>query len=518
MLKNFNWKKHWLLIFCYLFLLSAFILNFIRLCHGDIIFHTDIARDFLILEEMVEQHKPSLIGARTSMPGVFHGPAWYYLNLPVFFLSHGNPVASGWFWLFLTTLAFATFYLLTKKIFTPNIALLSTTFLVSRFMNFSMGLGQQSGAFFLALPFFYCLWLYLQEHRLWQLLLTLVIGGFLIQFQMAFGGPILILTVAYLIYDLIKNKNFSHFLGFFILILPLSSYLVFDLRHDFLQTRAMLNYLSPGGNEANFSLTQRLTSFINCFALINYGFQLKFLQIVNALATLAFLVWVGFLVKRDSPKIQLAYRLSLFFTFGYWLVTLLYKGVIWGFYYENLIPLFIIWIGYVVVKEKNFLLQLIFVALLSIHFYFNWQWEKAYLLDHRQNDLYWNFYQQLAHDLFTRSSEPFGYYVFTPDLYGYQVKYTLKYFSHFYEHSTFVNQKLPTTYLIMTTAKKNSPVYQIIHEYQIAWHDYKVGFKRPADKTWSYDAAGYWVEAYNLDEEEQQIPSDPYLLKGLEMR
>lgn len=517
MLKNFNWKKHWLFVFCSLFLLSVFILNFVRLYRGDLIYHTDIARDFLILDEMVEQRKPSLIGARTSMSGVFHGPAWYFINLPIFFLSHGNPVASGWFWLFLTTSAFVVFYLLTKRIFSTQTALISATFLASCFINYSMGLGQQSGAFFLALPFFYFFWLYAHKHHFWQLLLALFINGLLIQFQMAFGGPILILTLTYLIYDIIKNKNFSHFWGFFILIIPLSSYLVFDLRHDFLQTRSILGYFSSSEGESSFSFSQRLTSFISCFSLIKTSFHSYFLQTINVLVTFAFLLRAGFLVKSDSPKIQLAYRLCLFFTFGYWLITLPYKGVIWGFYYENLIPIFIIWFGYVITKQKNLLLQFLFIILLMLNFSFNWHWEKAYLLDHDQNDLYWHFYQKLAQDLFTTTSEPFGYYVFTPDLYGYQVKYALKYFARFYSHPVFVNQKLPTTYLIMTTAKKDSPVYQTIQKYQIAWHDYKIGFKRPADRIWSYDS-GYWVEVYNLDEEEQQLPSDPYLFKGLEMR
>ena len=68
--------------------------------HNTIIFHTDIARDFLLIEDIVKNKPLTLIGPRSGgIPGVFHGPLWLYLNVPAFLFGGGNPVIVGWFWL-----------------------------------------------------------------------------------------------------------------------------------------------------------------------------------------------------------------------------------------------------------------------------------------------------------------------------------------------------------------------------------------------------------------------------------
>jgi hypothetical protein len=56
------------LILINVFLSAWYVIN------GDIVFHTDIARDFLVLQDIVETHKPTLIGPRSGgISGVFHG-------------------------------------------------------------------------------------------------------------------------------------------------------------------------------------------------------------------------------------------------------------------------------------------------------------------------------------------------------------------------------------------------------------------------------------------------------------
>src|SRR5579872_3698045 len=68
----------------------------------DIIFNTDIASEFLVLHE-ISQKKIVLIGARASgIAGLFHGPLWFYLNYPAYWIGNGNPLVVGWYWIFLT--------------------------------------------------------------------------------------------------------------------------------------------------------------------------------------------------------------------------------------------------------------------------------------------------------------------------------------------------------------------------------------------------------------------------------
>ncbi|MFA5584760.1 MAG: hypothetical protein WDA09_11150, partial [Bacteriovoracaceae bacterium] len=85
------------IIFTILLFLTLYLLTS-HLRHGDLLVHADVGRDLLVLEELVQTRQPTLIGPRAGIAGVFHGPLWYYLNLPVFVLVGGNPVLMGWYW------------------------------------------------------------------------------------------------------------------------------------------------------------------------------------------------------------------------------------------------------------------------------------------------------------------------------------------------------------------------------------------------------------------------------------
>ena len=94
-------SKKFLLISSYcLFLVIAFC-SYFSLLHffkNDIFYDTDIARDFLLWQEMSDKHKLTLIGGRSSLPGLFHGPLYYWLGWPFFLLAGGNPLGVAVFW------------------------------------------------------------------------------------------------------------------------------------------------------------------------------------------------------------------------------------------------------------------------------------------------------------------------------------------------------------------------------------------------------------------------------------
>ena len=84
--------------FLILVLIALVVIMSSYLWYDDVLIHTDVARDLLVVREMVENKQITLIGPRSSIPGVFHGPLWYYIYLIPFILTHGNPVLMGWFW------------------------------------------------------------------------------------------------------------------------------------------------------------------------------------------------------------------------------------------------------------------------------------------------------------------------------------------------------------------------------------------------------------------------------------
>jgi hypothetical protein len=98
-------------------LLFTFSLSASYLRNNEIFFNTDIARDFLLLDDVISTHKLPLIGPRSgAISGLFHGPLWIYLNTPIFILGNGNPVTIGWFWFLLALVGTISIFFIGKKL------------------------------------------------------------------------------------------------------------------------------------------------------------------------------------------------------------------------------------------------------------------------------------------------------------------------------------------------------------------------------------------------------------------
>lgn len=186
---SFRFLKNW-----YYFAITLIIINVILsawwLIHGDIRYDVDISRDFLLIEEIASIKPFTLIGSHTSIGGVFHGPFWYYLNLPAFYVSKGNPLFIGWFWWGLSIFTLIIFYYVAKKLFNKSTAVLATLlYSANSIINPTFGLKMffpPYGAVLLSPVFFYLFIKYIFEKKPKYLIFALVTLGLVIQFEMAF--------------------------------------------------------------------------------------------------------------------------------------------------------------------------------------------------------------------------------------------------------------------------------------------------------------------------------------------
>jgi len=78
-------------------------------------FYYDQGRDALVIWELWHKKDIFLIGPVTGLPGIFLGPFYYYLIAPFYLLSRGDPLLSGMFLAFLSTLAIFMLYYLGWK-------------------------------------------------------------------------------------------------------------------------------------------------------------------------------------------------------------------------------------------------------------------------------------------------------------------------------------------------------------------------------------------------------------------
>lgn len=199
----------------------------------------DFGRDLIWVRNMVELKRPTLIGPWGSLAGVYFGPLWYYLLAIPYIIFSGDP--RGPVYLTLTS----------------NLAVLLFGFWWLKQINLKLGL---IFAFLIAisphninlstfafhanmLPLTQLLWLYgLYRQDVRGLYLVSLMTSLNFHFEPATG---IFTTLTLMLFILLYFKRFSFkslFITALVFILPFTANVVFDLRHDFLQTRAVIAY------------------------------------------------------------------------------------------------------------------------------------------------------------------------------------------------------------------------------------------------------------------------------------
>lgn len=494
--------------------------------HGNIYFHTDIARDFLLIEDIVDKHNITLIGPRSgAIPGVFHGPLWIYLNVPAFVIGNGNPVIVGWFWVLLSVVNLLIIYQVGKKMFGYEVGLLSALLLSATQILSVKNMFNPVGALMLAPVFFYYFWKYLHNQKIRDLLFCLFSLGLIIQFQMAFGVPILILATTYILIFILQKKLFYHLLSFLILLIPLSTFIIFDLRHNFLQIHSVLNYLFGTETHGKVDLTVlQLTqlrlqeTFFDGLGMVVTSFVPAVLLFV---ATFFYVCYKQF--KNKKLNFRSPYIIFAYFYFGFWIISFLFKGPIWSYYFWPFLPLIILIIASFYQYINKILFFFLFGTILIINMFYGIKDVREYQYDPLlQNESFWSFNYQMARTVFADASSVFGYYVFTPDLYGYYPRYAMNFVQKENLNKKAIPfQKQKVTYLLIAPPPyygqdPNSEWYKKNTNSE-KWKDGDLKINRKPDKVWEFQN-GFKIEKYILSNKEINIPSNPYLIQDLTFR
>ena len=470
---------------------------------GSTFFYTDPGRDMLLLDDMLT-NKFSLIGARTSMTAVFHGPLWLYLNVPAYILGQGNPMALAWSWLVFHLLFLLSMFLVTRSIFDERAGWLATILMASSLVLITDFGTNPLGALYCVPVFIWTIWKYTQTQELRYLLLHFFIAGCCVSFEVINGVPLLILSLLYCTYHIVRTKKYLHFLSFLILVLPLSTFIVFELRHDFMQLRSILSYLAGDTShhvdrDTAKVVMQRISVILNAGYAV---FAQKGYEVFNVLVVGSI---ISFLMnskkKLEHPTIVL---LCCYFI-GYVLITLLLKDVLLFHYYYPLFPIPII-IFAALHKHLNkyfyaavYLLAVVAGAQLAtqrVQFAEN-------SIGQIEDD--WQFLSTVMAKPFEGAESEFGYYLYTPDIYAYEQKYAMLYQTKRHpEKTVFRYEKKPVTYLVIAPAVNTGELLFA------DWKRDRVKIRRPADQEFMM-AGGYRVEKYLLTPEELAEPGDSTL-------
>ncbi len=447
------------------------------LLDGNLLFHNDIARDFYLMKDIWANRHLTLIGSRAGgLTGWFHGPLWLYLNLPAFIFGHGNPIIIGWFWLLLHLLTCFIVFVVAKKIFNYKIAIYS----LLAYSTFTIldvhGYLNPQGALIVFPIFFYQYWKYKLNHSSINLVISIFLIGLMIQFQIAFGAPILILVFLDSIISTFKDRQYSRLLSFLILLLPLSTYIVFEARHDFLQIRSLFN----------FATNSNAPSLIDKLAAIP-------LWIIPGIVLIA------------TRKSNYPAKLFLYFYLGFWIITLFFNGHVMSYYHYPFLPMIIIIAASIfgISSLSVFLVFIILLLSLNNVLVDNQKYSESSGLREWSS---WKSVKSSANWVIENCGRDSGYFVYTPDLYGYNLKYALDYQSSQKNITLFPYQKKRITCLVIAPNVKENPSGS---------DNWKSGDLKIIGKpvTIQKYQNGISVEKYLLTDQEVAVPVNPNLIK-----
>ncbi len=253
-------------------LLIGILYRLILTADGNFLFNMDNARDMVDVRGMVELKKPRLIGPTSAIEGLFNGPAWYYLLSLPFIVSDGDPYAS--IILEIGLWAIGGFFLLklVSKWGSWLVLPIGFIWVVSDYIVLATRYAfNPNPVIFLTPLFLYLLVEYLKQGKVTYGILTWFLAGLFFNFEMNFGIFTPIIIFASIIFTknikLLKQKVF--WLGIATFIITLLPQVIFDLKHDFIMSRAILRHLSENSS-GSFNFLMRFqnisASFYNTFS------------------------------------------------------------------------------------------------------------------------------------------------------------------------------------------------------------------------------------------------------------
>jgi len=345
-------SNNWALVIT---LVMGVFLRFYKLT-GFTTFLGDQGRDAIVVKRILTlEHLPA-IGAPTSIGQVYLGPFYYYFITPWLWFFHLNPVGLVFGVALFSSIYLLINYIIVKELFDKKIALISTIFLSfsSILIDFSRFSWNPN-----LLPLFTLLTVYfviksLKTNKWYFFALS---GAFLsFSIQLHYLSLFLIPSITILlINNLIKKikqsnnvtmKQFvNYLLMLFSFILFSSPLIVFDLRHNFLNSKLFLALFQSSGT----SFLTKINSLFDSFYYLNlYSFNINLNKFFVYLLLFFLTIILFTLIKKRSNL-----KTFIFIFFLTILGMSLYSGPKYPHYFVILYPLYYIIISRFLIFPKE---------------------------------------------------------------------------------------------------------------------------------------------------------------------
>lgn len=385
-------------------------------------FSFDHGKDSVAILHMVKTFSPKFIGPWTSIPGLFFGPAWYYLLAPAYFLSGGNPVSAA---LTMTLMVVAEVWI-AYRYFGKYEAMIITS--APGWLIISKSAWNPFPMTFLMLVVLIILknMKKVKEKKAstFFILFFLISLGF--HFSAAFAALWLVALLIVLGYRRVVvslRSLISALLGFAVPFIP---QLLFEVKNGFVQTKAVVAYFS-GGEPQQFGVQKVLNVVSTTLGELKLAVlpevQQPFLVSGTVVTAVGFiLLLAGWLYPVMNKK-----RFPLWFeSLAFMLIPLLgFSFLHFNYWYITaLMPVAVIYVGHIL-RHSPRMIVLPYLALLLVTPVF--AYVRYFTVDrmHAEESREMLPAKLRALDYIYKESEgkPFSSYHYVPDIYDYSYQY-----------------------------------------------------------------------------------------------
>lgn len=419
------------------------------LIDGVIPFSFDHGKDALAVMHLVATKSPVLIGPWTSIPGLYFGPGWYYLLAPAFLISNFNPISA----VSMMVLLILVQIWLAYKYFGKYAALIIAT--APFWITISTSAWNPYPMTLISLVILILLKLTDKSGILTpkNAFLFGITASFGFHFSAAFAifYPFIILGILLATKIRISLKViFFALIGF---VLPFLPQIAFEFRHEFVQTKAVIQYFKLGESNA-FSFEKIWSVTTATFGELKNSIMPEFRtlpanfskSIQSLLLFVLGFAWI-LLLKKQLKVTTLYTKYFLFFLIIPLIGFFFLHFNLW--YVYAIAPSLIILVGHLVNKSNRiikyaFVILLVATPIASYQFYYSGN--KAELSANRG---FLPIKLEAINEIRTRANgRPFSSYHYVPDIYDFSYQYL-------YLMQGFENKMIP----VELSYKPNSPVY-----------------------------------------------------------
>lgn len=289
---------------------------------------------------IVVEKKPMLIGQETSIGGLFVGPLLFWFQSLAMYLGHLNPLSLGYLGIAVSFITLIVLFIVVSEISNKWQAVIAVFLyaISARLTGYDISSHSLTYIMLFSLLIFWLLFKIItkKQSKLLPLLALVLSLTFHIHLALALLIPP---TLLLLLLKRPKIKVKHLILALVTFILPLLTFVLFELRHKFLLTNNLLIFL---GNTRGFSASHILQT-VNTFMVL----LVESVFIKSRYSILIFVVIVSifiYLMKKPKKESKNLILTMLFLPLSFFLF---YKGPIPEYYFLPVVPIFIIAASYV---------------------------------------------------------------------------------------------------------------------------------------------------------------------------